>query len=126
MEESAVIDGANDFRVLFSIYFPIALPVVAVMIVYYGVGNWNSWFPASIFLIRNRSWQPLQLVLRGILLSSLADRYTRQGISMAEQAQVAQLLKYALIVLSVAPIVSIYPFMQKYFIQGVMIGSLKE
>lgn len=126
MEESAVIDGANDFRVLFSIYLPIALPVVAVMTVYYGVGNWNSWFPAMIFLIKNLDWQPLQLILRGILLQSTAERYTRSAMTQIQQEQVGRLIKYALIVLSIAPIVSIYPFMQRYFIQGVMIGSLKE
>ena len=126
MEESAVIDGANDFRILFSIYLPLAMPVVAVLVVYYGVGFWNGWFSAMIFLIKNKQWQPLQLILREILLQSSAERYTRSAMNKVDQEQVGKLIKYALIILTVAPIVTIYPFMQKYFIKGVMIGSLKE
>jgi putative aldouronate transport system permease protein len=126
MEESAVMDGANDFRILFSIYLPLAMPVVAVLVVYYGVGLWNSWFSAMIFLIKNRDWQPLQLILREILLQSSAERYTRSAMNKVDQEQVGRLIKYALIILSVSPIVTIYPFMQKYFIKGIMIGSLKE
>lgn len=126
MEESAVIDGANDFRILFSIYLPLAMPVVAVLVIYYGVGFWNSWFSAMIFLIKKREWQPLQLILREILLQSSAERYTRSAMNKVDQEQVGKLIKYALIILTVAPIVAIYPFMQKYFIKGVMIGSLKE
>lgn len=126
MEESALIDGANDFRILWSIYLPIAMPVVSVLIIYYGVGHWNSWFSASIYLISNRNWQPLQLVLREVLMQSSSTRFTSSSKSLAEQEQVGRLIKYSLIVITVLPIIAIYPFMQRFFIKGVMIGSLKE
>jgi putative aldouronate transport system permease protein len=126
MEESAVIDGANDFRILLSIYLPLAMPVVAVLIIYYGVGQWNSWFSASIYILYNRQWNPLQLVLREILTQTSASRFTASAKTEAEREQVGKLIKYALIVITVLPIIMIYPFMQRYFIQGVMVGSLKE
>ncbi len=126
MEESAVIDGANDFRILLSIYLPLALPVVAVLIIYYGIGQWNSWFSASIYLMYNRQWNPLQLILREILTQTSAARFTASARTEAEREQIGKLIKYALIVITVMPIIMIYPFMQRYFIQGVMIGSLKE
>jgi putative aldouronate transport system permease protein len=126
MEESAVMDGANDFRILWSIYVPLAMPVVAVLIIYYGIGQWNSWFSASIYIMYNRQWNPLQLILREILTQTSAARFTASARSEAEREQVAKLIKYALIVITVLPIVTIYPFMQRHFIQGVMIGSLKE
>ena len=127
MEESAVMDGANDFMILLFIYLPLAMPVIAVLIIYYGVGQWNSWFSASIFLTTDRQWQPLQLILREILTQGSAQSYTRQAAkSLLEQEQVGKLIKYALIIITVTPIIAIYPFMQKHFIKGVMIGSLKE
>ncbi len=126
MEESAFMDGANDFRILWSIYLPLAMPVVAVLIIYYGIGHWNAWFSASIYLMYNRQWNPLQLILREILTQTSAARFTSSARSDADKEQVAKLIKYALIVITVLPIVTIYPFMQRYFIQGVMIGSLKE
>lgn len=125
MEESAVIDGANDFRILFNIYLPLAIPVVAVLVIYYGVGYWNSWFYANIFLIQNREWQPLQLILRDILFFAQGGNMKETGDSV-DRAEVGRIVKYALIVLTVLPIATIYPFMQKYFIQGIMIGSVKE
>lgn len=126
MEESAFMDGANEFRILWSIYLPLAMPVASVLVIYYGIGHWNSWFSASIYLMYNRQWNPLQLILREILTQTSAARFTSSARSDAEKEQVAKLIKYALIVITVLPIVTIYPFMQRHFIQGVMIGSLKE
>jgi putative aldouronate transport system permease protein len=126
MEESALMDGANDFRILRSIYVPLAMPVIAVLIIYYGVGHWNSWFSASIYILYNREWKPLQLILREILTQTSATRFTANARSAADREMIGRLIKYALIVITVLPIVTIYPFMQRHFIQGVMIGSLKE
>lgn len=124
MEESAVLDGANDFTILFRIILPLAMPVVAVMIVYYGISHWNGWFYAMLFLLKNRDWQPLQLILRDILTQNNIQKFMNSDI--VEGQQIAKLIQYALIIITVLPIISIYPFMQKYFIKGVMIGSIKE
>lgn len=124
MEESAILDGANDFTILFRIILPLAMPVVAVMIVYYGVDRWNGWFNAMIFLSKP-DWQPLQLLLRNILNQNDALKFLK-NLDIAGAQQQARLIKYALIMITVAPIVLIYPFVQKYFIKGVMIGSIKE
>lgn len=125
MEESAVIDGANDFTILFRIYLPLALPVVAVLVIYYGVGYWNSWFYASIFLIRHNEWKPLQLVMRDILFFAQGSNLKESGDAV-DKAQVGRVVKYALIMITVLPIAMIYPFMQKHFVKGIMIGSIKE
>lgn len=124
MEESAILDGANDFTILFRIILPLSMPVVAVMIVYYGVERWNGWFNAMIFLSKP-DWQPLQLLLRNILNQNDALKFLKNP-DLATAQQQARLVKYALIMITVAPIVFIYPFVQKYFIKGVMIGSIKE
>jgi ABC-type sugar transport system, permease component len=125
MEESAVIDGANDFQILFRVILPLAMPVVAVMIIYYGVGHWNDWFYSMIFLLKHKEWQPLQLILRDILMMNNAQ--TTGNLNNSVDAQrLARLIKYALIVITVLPIILIYPFMQKHFVKGVMIGSIKE
>lgn len=125
MEESAFIDGANDFRILFSIYFPLALPVVAVLVIYYGVGYWNAWFNANIFLMKRTEWRPLQLILRDILFFAQGGNM-KEGRDLVDKVQAGRIVKYALIMITVAPIATIYPFMQKYFIKGIMIGSVKE
>lgn len=124
MEESAVLDGANDITILFKIILPISMPVVAVMIVYYGVDRWNSWFYAMIFLNKTE-WQPLQLLLRNILNQNDATKFLKE-IDLSGAQEQARLIKYALIMITVTPIIFIYPFVQKHFIKGVMIGSLKE
>lgn len=124
LEESAVIDGANDFTVLFRIILPLSMPVVAVMIVYYGVGRWNEWFNAMIFLSDN-TWQPLQLLLRNILNQNDATKFLKNITDSGDAQSRARLIKYALIMITVFPILFVYPFVQKYFIKGVMIGSLK-
>ena len=126
MEESARIDGAQDFTILFKIMLPLAMPVVAVMIIYYGVGHWNNWFYAMIFLNNNQNWIPLQLILRNILIFNNAQRLTGNMDSIAATQDFSRLIQFALIIVTVLPIAMIYPFMQKHFIKGVMIGSIKE
>lgn len=124
LEESAKIDGANDFTVLFRIVLPLSLPIIAVMILYYGVGKWNEWFYASVFL-KNRELFPLQLILREILLqNSTSDMMT--ALAQGDKEQVAETIKYATIVVATLPVICVYPFLQKYFVKGVMIGAVKE
>ncbi|TLS52379.1 carbohydrate ABC transporter permease [Paenibacillus antri] len=122
--ESAKIDGANDFRVLWSIVLPLSKPVLAVMTLFYAVGHWNSWFSAMIFL-QDRALFPLQLILREILIQSSAQNLA-SGIAQDELSKVSEAIKYATIVVATVPILVIYPFLQKYFVNGVMIGALKE
>lgn len=123
LPEAAKIDGANQVQVLFKVMLPLVKATLAVMVLYYGVAHWNAWFNASIYL-RTPSQYPLQLVLRNILVESqTADMM--QDIGAARSPQVQQLLKYALIVVSSLPIICIYPFLQRFFQKGVMIGAVK-
>ncbi|MFA5528901.1 MAG: carbohydrate ABC transporter permease [Peptostreptococcales bacterium] len=123
LEESAVIDGASHITILFKIIIPVSLPVIAVMVLWYGVGHWNSWFAASIFII-DRKLFPLQLILREILIQNETDSMTRD-YGFEERGNAAEAIKYALIVVATVPILCIYPFLQKYFVKGVMIGAIK-
>lgn len=123
LEESARIDGANDFQILFRVILPVSKPIIAVMFLFYAVDHWNSWFPASIYL-RDTSLYPLQLVLREILIQG---RVADFGVDVGHVTrEVSKNLKYATIIVSTIPILVVYPFIQKYFVKGVMIGSLKE
>ncbi|MBU5671309.1 carbohydrate ABC transporter permease [Paenibacillus brevis] len=121
--ESAHIDGANDFVILFRIILPLALPTIAVMVLYYGVGHWNSWFGAMIYL-RDRELWPLQLVLREILISNSTDEMM-SGTVAQDRAAIGETIKYATIMVATLPILLVYPFLQKYFVKGVMVGALK-
>ena len=123
IEESATIDGAGHFMILFRFILPLSLPTVAVIILYYGVAHWNAWFNASIFL-RKATDYPLQLVLRQILMANSMDDITL-GIDAGEKMAISETIKYAVIVIATLPILCIYPFMQKYFVKGVMVGAVK-
>lgn len=123
LEESAKIDGANDISILFKIILPLSMPVIAVMILYYGVGHWNSWFGALIYL-RNKNLYPLQLVLREILISSSMNEML-QGTIDSDKQFLSETIKHATIIVATLPILLVYPFLQKYFVKGVMIGALK-
>lgn len=122
--ESAWLDGANDITILFRIVVPLSLPVMAVMILFYGVGHWNSWFGAMIYL-RDRNLFPLQLILREILIQN-STNYMSGDASAGDVEAVGESIKYATIVVATLPILAVYPFLQKYFVKGVMIGSIKE
>lgn len=124
LEESARIDGANDFSILLRIVLPLSLPVVAVMILFYGVTHWNSWF-SSLIYIRSRDHYPLQLVLREILIGNNTDKMTI-NVSASNKSQVGLTIKYATIIVATVPILLLYPYLQKYFVKGVMIGAIKE
>lgn len=123
LEESAQIDGAGHFTILFRIILPVSQAVLAVMILYYAVGHWNSWFNAMLF-ISDRNKFPLQLILREILISEDTESMT-QLADTASTAFLSETIKYAVIVVATVPILAIYPFLQKYFVKGVMIGSVK-
>lgn len=126
LEEAAKIDGANDFVILFRVILPVIKSTVAVMVLFYAVQHWNSWFSAMIFL-QDRSKYPLQLFLREILLSgSMTDIATGSTGEDVNNVLTMNMLKYCTIVVSTLPILCIYPFLQKYFVKGVMIGSVKE
>lgn len=122
--EAARIDGASHMKVLFSIVLPLSKAIIAVMILYYGVSTWNGWFWASTIL-RDRELYPLQVVLREILLQNSTANMTG-GTGAGDVESVAATVKYATIVVATVPILCIYPFLQKYFTSGVMIGAVKE
>lgn len=122
--EAATIDGANHFQTFFLVVIPLAKAIIAVMALYYAVGQWNSYFNAMIFL-QEETMYPLQLVLKEILLA--AENTTGgSGETILEQYRLANQLKYVSVIVSSLPVLMLYPFVQKYFKQGVMIGSLKE
>ncbi|MCY9661795.1 carbohydrate ABC transporter permease [Paenibacillus chondroitinus] len=123
LEESARMDGANDWVILFRIVIPLSMPVIAVMILWYAVGHWNSYFNALVYL-RNREAYPLQLVLREILISNNTDSMMAGGGD--DKYAIGETIKYAAIMVSTLPIICLYPFLQKYFVQGVLIGAIKE
>lgn len=123
--ESAKMDGISDIGYLFKIVLPLSKAIISVITLYYLVGHWNSYFSAMIYL-RNRDLQPLQLILRDILSAASIDLSTISDPALiAKAAGMADVMKYALIVVSSLPMLIIYPFVQKFFEKGVMIGSLK-
>ncbi|MBW7452777.1 carbohydrate ABC transporter permease [Paenibacillus sepulcri] len=124
LEESAKIDGANDLTILFRVVIPLSMPVIAVMILWYAVGHWNSYFSALIYL-RDRELYPLQLILREILITNSTDAMMT-GASVGDKMPIGETIKYATIIVSTLPILCLYPFLQKYFVKGVMIGAIKE
>ena len=123
LEEAAIIDGASDFTVFSKVIMPLSKPGIAVMTLYYGVGQWNSWFPAAMFG-RDRAIYPLQMILREILIQN-QEQSADSLFAAVEQSFSNELVKYCTIVVSTIPILVIYPFLQKYFEKGVMIGAVK-
>lgn len=124
LEESAMLDGARHITILFRIILPLSLPTVAVMILYYSVGHWNAWFNAMIFL-RSRELYPLQLVLREILIQNDTNIMSLGAASSTDLVMISETIKYAVIIVATVPILLLYPFLQKYFVKGIMIGALK-
>ena len=122
--EAAKIDGAGQFRIFTSVVIPLSKAVIAVMALYYAVGQWNSYFNAMIFL-QDETKYPLQLVLKEILIAS-ENTTGGSGETILQQYRLANQLKYVSVIVSSLPVLLLYPFVQKYFAQGVMIGSLKE
>lgn len=121
LEESAKIDGANHLVTLFRIILPLSLPVLAVVGMYYGVDKWNGWFYASLF-IKDRDLFPLQVILREILISNSTDSMTSGG---GDQYQIGETIKYATIMVATVPILLVYPFLQRFFVKGALVGAVK-
>ena len=122
--EAAQIDGAGHIRILTTIVLPLSKAMLAVMVLYYGVSIWNSWFWASAIL-RNREMYPLQIILREILLSNDTSSMTA-GASATDTEAIGMTIKYATIMVATVPILCVYPFLQKYFTKGTMVGAVKE
>lgn len=123
--EAAKIDGANDWTVLVRIIVPLVKPTLAVLVLYYVVQHWNSWFQAMLYL-KSREKFPLQLVLREILIANTSNSASSMGLDLSQMDQYKQLVKYCTTMLATLPILCVYPFLQKYFVKGVLIGSVKE
>ena len=125
LREASDVDGASEMTFFFKILVPICMPLVAVLALWQFVAMWNSYFDAMIYL-NDTTKQPLQLVLRSILIQSQPESGMIADIqSTAERAQLAELLKYATIIISSLPLIVMYPFFQKYFDAGIMAGSIK-
>lgn len=134
--EAADIDGAGEFKKFLSIALPLAKPILAVMVLYYAVGHWNSYFSAMIYTSRPEL-EPLQSVLRRVLIENqnalddamFADQMSGSGEELklaVERANMAYTMKYAMVFIASAPLLAAYPFVQKHFVKGVMIGAVKE
>ena len=122
--ESAKLDGCGSVRTLISIVLPLSKAILAVLVLYYGVGHWNAYFNALVY-IRNEELHPLQIVLRNILLLSQTEQMGSNDVGMGEKIKMMEGIKYSVIVVSSVPVLLLYPFVQKYFVKGVMIGAVK-
>ena len=127
LEESARIDGARDMTILFRIILPLSMPVIAVITLFYAVSQWNAWFDAMLF-INNTTLQPLQILLRQIIILSSTDSMTAAaGAAGVSDSAVTfgETIKYATVIVATVPVLCIYPFLQRYFVKGVMVGAIK-
>lgn len=131
LTEAAVIDGASDFKIFFKIVVPLSKPIIAVMALFYGVGHWNNFFSALLY-IDDRSKYPLQMILREILVQqdmssnpSIGSMTQGQAQFLHSQQQLSAILRYGVMIVATLPIIMVYPFLQKYFVKGVMLGSIK-
>ena len=121
------MDGCSDIRFLLKVAIPLSGPIIAVLALWYAIGHWNSYFSALIYLRRARLF-PLQIILRNILIQNQIDPTMISNIDYEREASLEglrELLKYSLIVVASVPMIAIYPFAQRYFVRGVMIGAIK-
>ena len=124
LAEAAELDGCSDLRFLWSVVLPLSKPILAVLVLMYAVGQWNAYFDALLYL-KSADLYPLQLVLRSILILNTFTSGSMEASVMIERQQLADLLKYSLIVVGSLPVLLIYPFAQRYFVRGMLIGSVK-
>jgi putative aldouronate transport system permease protein len=125
IQEAAAIDGCSDWKTLWRIVLPLSMPILAVMVLFYAVGHWNAYFNALIYLT-DREHYPLQLILREILIKDEMEGMVNVGDgSHAKTIMDQEAVKYAVVVIANLPILLLYPFLQKYFVKGIMIGALK-
>lgn len=122
LEESAELDGANYWTIFTRIILPLSGATMAVMVLFYGVTHWNSWFNEMLYMPNDRTKWPLALITREIIVASSAAAVSEGGVMTQEKADA---IKYATIIVSTLPILCLYPFLQKYFVKGVMVGSVK-
>jgi putative aldouronate transport system permease protein len=122
MEESAKIDGANDLTVLFKIFLPLSTPILATIFLFFAVDRWNEWFYAMLFIKRG-DLLPLQVLLRNMVFVSLYDNMDSALDSI--QVFFGEGIKMAAIIVTMLPIMLVYPFIQKYFVKGIMVGAIK-
>ncbi|NGP46513.1 carbohydrate ABC transporter permease [Bacillaceae bacterium SIJ1] len=122
--EASEMDGCSDIRFLWSVVLPLAKPIIAVLVLMYAIMQWNSYFDALIYL-KSEALYPLQLVLRNILILNTDSSSLMDASEMMERQRLAELMKYSLIVVASLPVLMIYPFVQKYFMKGMLIGSVK-
>ena len=123
LHEAAIIDGANDVQILARIVVPLAKPIMATMLLFYAVQHWNSFFHALIFLTEKRRY-PLQLILRSVVVESTFEQMNDIGAA-TDFMVLEKTIRFSVIMVSTLPILLVYPFLQKYFVKGVMIGALK-
>ena len=123
LHEAAIIDGANDVQILARIVVPLAKPIMATMLLFYAVQHWNSFFQALIFLTEKRRY-PLQLILRSVVVESTFEQMNEIGAA-TDFMVLEKTIRFSVIMVSTLPILLVYPFLQKYFVKGVMIGALK-
>ncbi|MCY9659650.1 carbohydrate ABC transporter permease [Paenibacillus chondroitinus] len=123
IQEAANIDGCSNWKLLTHVILPLSKPIMAVMILFYAVGHWNSYFNALIY-IRSKDLYPLQLVLREVLMVSQSDA-ADSNVGLESKVLLAESIKYVVIIISSLPVLLMYPFVQRHFVKGVMIGSLK-
>ncbi|MFC4969630.1 carbohydrate ABC transporter permease [Paenibacillus sp. GCM10023248] len=123
IQEAAHIDGCSNWKLLTHVILPLSKPILAVMILFYAVGHWNSYFNALIY-IRSKDLYPLQLVLREVLMVNSADA-ADSNVGLESKVLLAESIKYVVIIISSLPVLVMYPFVQRHFVKGVMIGSLK-
>ncbi|WP_073340710.1 carbohydrate ABC transporter permease [Clostridium grantii] len=124
LEESAKIDGAGHMTILFRVMLPLLKPTLAVLVLYYAVFYWNSWFWPSL-LIRDKALYPLQVVLRDILILADSSLLEGGGINSDTDVAIGETVKYASIIVATLPILVVYPYLQKHFVKGVMVGAVK-
>jgi putative aldouronate transport system permease protein len=122
--ESAIVDGANDIQILARIGVPLVKPTLAVLILYYAVARWNNFFTPLLY-ISKQELQPLQILLRRILIQSSHELLADEILKSEEQGMVSLQVRYVTIVVSTLPIIMVYPFIQKYFVKGIMLGAVK-
>lgn len=121
--EASEIDGCSDLRFIWSVVLPLSKPIIAVLVLMYAVGQWNAYFDALIYL-KSADLFPLQLILRSIIIQNNSGS-NMDAMAIVEKQQLAELLKYSLIVVATLPVLIIYPFVQRYFVQGMLVGSVK-
>jgi putative aldouronate transport system permease protein len=122
--ESSRVDGASEWRIMWQVVLPLSKSIIAVLTIFYVVGHWNAYFDAILYL-EDRAKYPLQVILREILMQGQGAFDSGSGISSVDQLMAYESMKYAVIIVASAPVLALYPFLQRYFVKGIMVGSIK-